>query len=172
MWPWWERQSWSKFASHYTRKINGVNECKINVRLHEFLHGMKQINVPLSLRLFSKTTSWSRLDIKSETVALWVLTTVRYPHESKILEMAFGWGPSHIWFPATLRGGGACHHGTWFWKCLGMPFEYFFWALVLYGHGSWLVCEAVLNHDIQCQLPNWMTFSQLRQFLIQSKDTH
>ena len=34
------------------------------------------------------------------------------------------------------------------------------------------MCKVALNHDIECQLLDWMTFSELRQLLIQSKYIH
>ena len=71
-------------------------------------------------------------------------------------------------------------HCTWghattlhdFRSVLGQHLETFFELSQFHGHGSWVRCEVVLNHDVQCQLLNWMTFSQLRQPLTHSKYIH
>ena len=68
-------------------------------------------------------------------------------------------------------------HYTWglvttlhdFGSVLGRPLDTFLGLSQFHGQGSWPVCEVGLNQDIQCQLLNWMIFSQWRQFLIQSK---
>ena len=57
-----------------------------------------------------------------ETMELWTLTTVGLvyfimcedPHEYKFVEIAFSWGPTHIWL-----------HITWFWRCVGTVFGHF-----------------------------------------------
>jgi hypothetical protein len=63
----------------------------------------------------------------------------------------------------------ACDHTTWFGSVLGRPLDTSFGLSQFHGHGSMLMCEVALKHDIQCQLLNLMTFSQ---FLIQSKYIH
>ena len=48
------------------------------------------------------------------------------PHESKFIEIAFGWGPNHIWLHTTLED--PWPH-TWFWRHLGTALHTFFWTL-------------------------------------------
>ena len=39
-------------------------------------------------------------------------------HEYTFIEIAFGWGPGHIWLHMTLEGRD--HTTIWFWRCLGI----------------------------------------------------
>jgi hypothetical protein len=65
-----------------------------------------------------------------ETMALRTLTTVDLfysimcedPHESKFIEIVFGWGPSTYDFTLHLR---VPDHTTWLWRCLGTAFGHF-----------------------------------------------
>jgi hypothetical protein len=60
----------------------------------------------------------------------------------ELIEIAFGWGPNHIWLHTTLEG-------LWphyiFWRCLGTAFGHFFGLSQFHSHNSWLVCEVSLN---------------------------
>ena len=86
-----------------------------------------------------------------ETTALWTLTTVGlfyfimrgHPHEHKIVEIAFGWGPIYIWLHTSREGPWPYYmilkvrwDGVW---TLSFPLSR------LHGHGSWLVCEVALS---------------------------
>ena len=86
-----------------------------------------------------------------ETMALRTLTTVDLfyfikcedLHEQKFVEIAFGWGPSHIWLHTTLEGPWPHYmilevswDGLW---TLSFGLSQF------HGHGSWLICEVALT---------------------------
>ena len=66
-----------------------------------------------------------------ETTTLWTLTTVdafylimcEDPREQKFIEIAFGWGPSHIWLHTTLEG--PWPHYMIFGGCVGTAFGHF-----------------------------------------------
>ena len=68
------------------------------------------------------------------------------PRDRKFIEIAFGWGPGHIWLHTTLEGSWpdymileVCWDGLW---TLSFGLSQF------HGHGSWLVCEVALKvHD-------------------------
>ena len=88
-----------------------------------------------------------------ETMVLRMLTTVNLfyfimcedPHEEKFIEIAFGWGPGHIWLHNTLEG--PCPH------CMILEVTWdddglctlSFGLSQFHGHGSWLMCEVALN---------------------------
>ena len=65
-----------------------------------------------------------------ETMALRTLTIIdlfyfimyEEPHEQTFIEIAFGWGPGHIWVHATIEG--PWPH-TWCWRRFGMAFGHF-----------------------------------------------
>ena len=65
-----------------------------------------------------------------EIVALQTFTTVDLfyfimgwgPAWMKFIEIAWGWGPSHVWLQTTLE---VHDHITWFWRCLEMAFGHF-----------------------------------------------
>jgi hypothetical protein len=65
-----------------------------------------------------------------KTMALWKLITIdlfyfiicENPHEYKLIEKAFGWGPGPIWLHTTLM---IHDHTTWFWRCGGKAFGHF-----------------------------------------------
>jgi hypothetical protein len=78
-----------------------------------------------------------------------------HSHESKFNEIAFGWGPNHIWLHTTLEDPWphymmleVCGDGLW-----TLSFE----LSQSHGHGSWLMCEVAnsqlhiiyFNHNIQ-----------------------
>ena len=80
-----------------------------------------------------------------ETMALWMLTTIGLfyfticedPREYEFIEIAFGWGPGHIWLHTTLEDPfphymilEACWDGLW---------ALSFGLSQLHGHGSWLM---------------------------------
>ena len=50
------------------------------------------------------------------------------PHEHKFIEIAFGWGPGHIWLHTTLEGPWP-HNMILEVHVLGRPLDTFFWAL-------------------------------------------
>jgi hypothetical protein len=88
-----------------------------------------------------------------ETTTLRTLTTIGLlcfimcedPHEHNFIEIAFGWGPSHIWLHTTPPEGPVTYdftlhhprvrvrdHATWLWRCVwdGLG-TLFFWALIM-----------------------------------------
>jgi hypothetical protein len=174
----WERWSQSKFASHYIWGTNGVSECKINVIWVGFLHGIKWIMFHGHLDYFQKPPLGGRPNMKSETLAFRNLTIVH------LLYFIMCENPTWIVIPWNkIWWRGRLHmiaHYTWghvttlheFGIVLGQPLDSSFGLSQFHVHGSWLVCEVALNHDMQCQLLNWITFSHLRQFLVQSKYIH
>ena len=65
------------------------------------------------------------------------------PHEEEFIEIAFSWGPGHIWLHTTLEGPWPYHmilevswDGLW---TLSFGLSQF------HGHGSCLVCEVALT---------------------------
>ena len=63
-----------------------------------------------------------------ETMALWMFTTMcEDPHELKFIEIAYGWGPGHIW----LYTGGAVTTRHGFRGVLGQPWDTLFWAITI-----------------------------------------
>jgi hypothetical protein len=72
-----------------------------------------------------------------ETMALRTLTTVGlfyFHHVYKFIEIAFGWGPSHVWLHTTLEDPWPTLHD--FEGVLGWPLDTFLWALTI--SCSWL----------------------------------
>ena len=55
---WWTRQRWSKFASHYAWRTNGVCGCKMHVKSTWIPTWHWMDHVSWSLGLFSKMVSW------------------------------------------------------------------------------------------------------------------
>ena len=159
LWPlhfkhycWWKRRSWSKFASHYAWRANGVCECKMGVKStwNPTWHHMDHVS--WSLRLFSRT---HLLEIgptqNLETMAFRTLTTIDLfyfilcedLHEQKFIEITFGWGPGHIWLHTPLED--PWPHYMIFnvsWDSLG---TLSFGLSQFHGHGSWLVCGLPFN---------------------------
>ena len=86
-----------------------------------------------------------------ETMALRTLTTIDFfyfimcedPHEYKFVEIAFSWGPSHIWLHTTLEG--ACPHYMILEMSCDSIWTLSFGLSQFHGHDSWLVCEAALR---------------------------
>ena len=119
MWPlhfkhshWWKRQSWSKFTSHYAWGTNGVCECMTDVKSTWIPTWHRKDHVSWSLGLVSRNHVLEvGLTQNRETMALRTLTTIDILyfimcedlHESKFIDIAFGWGPNHIWLHTTLE---------------------------------------------------------------------
>ena len=72
-----------------------------------------------------------------ETMALQTLTTINLfyfimredLHEQKLIEIAFGWGPNHVWLHTTLEDTWPHHmilEVSW-----EQPLDTFFWALAI-----------------------------------------
>ena len=88
-----------------------------------------------------------------ETMALWTLITVGLfycimcedSHKQKVIEIAFGWGPRHIWLHTTLEDPWphhmilvVCWNGLW---------KLFFWALTI--SWSWLLARMWCGPNIR-----------------------
>ena len=91
------------------------------------------------------------LTYNRETMTLQTLTTIGLlyyimcedPHKYKVIVIASGWGPGHIWLHTILKGLWP-HYIT-----LEVSWDSL-WALSFglsqfHGHGSWLVCEVALR---------------------------
>ena len=63
------------------------------------------------------------------TVDLFCFITREDPHEHTFIEMAFGWGPGHIWLQTTLEGPWPHYYD--FGGVLGRPLDTFFWNLTI-----------------------------------------
>ena len=107
-----------------------------------------------------------------ETMAFQMLITVELfyfimcedPHEWKFIEIAFGWGPGHIWFHTTLED-------PWpYYMILEVSWHDLrtlsFGLSQLHGHGSWLVCGVTLRATPKrhkkktCAQKDWTTSSK------------
>ena len=66
------------------------------------------------------------------------------PHEEEFIEIAFSWGPGHIWLHTTCTWGSVTTPHD-FGGVLGRPLDAFFWLSEFHGHGSCLVCEVALT---------------------------
>ena len=126
-------QALSKFASHYAWGTNAVSECKIYVKFTWISIWYQMDHVS-----FSKPPLGGRPNTKLETMALWnfiIFYQVWGPHMNRnSLKEHLVEGPVTYDFTLHLR---AYYHTTWFWKCLGMEFKHFFWALTI--SWSWLL---------------------------------
>ena len=69
------------------------------------------------------TQNWETMATRNLTsVDLSYFIMCEDPYKLRFVDIAFGWGPSHIWFHTTLE---VRDHTTWFWRCLGTSFGYF-----------------------------------------------
>ena len=125
-----ERRSWSKFNLHYTWGTNGVNESKMDVILHGFMHGIKCIMSHGHLSWFLKPPHGLTQNL--ETMPLQDLPTIdlcfhlQGPHINRnTLKLHFVEDPITYDFTLHLR---ARDHTTW---CLEATFRHFFWALTI-----------------------------------------
>ena len=131
---WWKRLSPSKFTSHYSWGTNRVCEYKMDLKV--YMDSYMASNGSCFM------VTWTTFKIHllevgltqtRETMALRMLTTVGLfyfnlcedPHELKFIELAFGWGPGHVWLRTTLRSMTTLHE---FGGVLGRPLLTFFWA--------------------------------------------
>ena len=94
----------------------------------------------------------------STTDIYFILTCVREdPHEQIFIEIAFGWGPGHIWLHTTLGVSVTQKHD--FGGALGQPLDTFVWALTI--SWSWLLArvwhgpELLHDHMIQWNTHNY-----------------
>ena len=174
---WWKRWSRSKFASHYAWGTDGVSKWKINVKSTWNSSWYQIDHVSWSL-ILQKPPLGGRPSTKLETMALWNHTTVDLLYFIMCENPAWiviSW--NSIWLRARLH---MISYYAWglvttlhdFGSVLGWPLDTSFGLSQFHGHVFWLVYELTLNQDIECQLLNWMTFRQLRKFLIQSKHIH
>ena len=134
---WWKRQSRSKFASHIARGTNGIymwmqDGCR--VYMDSYMASNRSCFMVTWFFFFQKPPLDNRWFI--------LFCHVWGPHEQKFIEIAFSWGPSHIWLHITLEGPWPHYmilEVSWdgFWM-LSSGFSQF------HGHGSWLVCEVTL----------------------------
>jgi hypothetical protein len=67
------------------------------------------------------------------------------PHESKIIEIEFGWRPSHIRLHTTLEGPWP-HYMMILEMCWDGLWTHSFGLSQFHGHRSWLMCEVALNY--------------------------
>jgi hypothetical protein len=79
----------------------------------------------------------------SQSFIYYILLAVTKPHEWKIIEIAFGWGPSHIMTSHYTWGSVTTLHD--FGSVLGQPWALFLGFSLFHDHGSWLVCEVALT---------------------------
>ena len=148
----WKRRSRSKFVSHYAWGTNIVYDCKMDVNTT----WIPTLSSNWSCFMVTWTTFKNRvlevsLPQNQETMALRMLTTIDLfcsivcedPHEHEFIEIAFGWGPSHIRPHTKLEGVWphymileVCWDGLW---TLSFGLSQF------HGHRSWLVCEVALR---------------------------
>jgi len=168
---WWRKRSWSKFASHYAWGADGVRECKMDGKIYmvSYMASSGSCFVVTWTILKNYCLEVGRTQNR-ETMAFRILTTVGLfyfimcedPHESKFIEIAFGWGPGHEWLHTTLEGLWphymileVCWDGIW---TLSFGLSQF------HGHCFWLVCEVALPwclcggsqsiHDCNMQRPS------------------
>ena len=74
------------------------------------------------------------------------LTCVRTRMNQKIIEIAFGWVPGHIWL-----------HTTCFWRCVGTTafgHSLSFGLSQFHGHGFWLMCDVALTTQSRQRIKN------------------
>ena len=153
---WWERRSWSKFASHYARRTDGSMWMQDSYMYVKYVKSTwiptwhRMDHVLKSLGLFSKTTSCTMRAWhfeRSQPLVYSIFSCVKEdPHETKFIEIAFVWGPGHIWHHTTLEEGPrphyvileVCWEGLWT-LCFGLS--------QFHGHGSWLACEVTLMYE-------------------------
>jgi len=80
------------------------------------------------------------------------------PYECKFIEIAFGWGPGHIWLQTTLKDPWP-HYMTLELGVSGRPLDTFLWALTI----SW---SRFLAHVWSGpQVPSWLLCKRLRKDL-------
>ena len=99
-------------------------------------HGHLDFNHLLEVGLLQNRDSMALQTLT--TIGLFYYIMCEDPHE-----IAFGWGPGHIWFHTTLEEPQphymileVCWDGLW---ALSFGLSQF------HGRGSWLVCEVALN---------------------------
>ena len=107
--------------------------------LHGFLHGIKWISFMVAWTIFKDHLLEVGLTQNQEIIAFQMLTIVDLfyfitcaggPHEWTFIEIAFGWGPRHIWLRTTLEGPWP-HYIHGFGGTLGRSLDNFFWALTI-----------------------------------------
>ena len=139
----------------YAWGTHGVSECKMDVKSTWICAWHQMDHVSWSLGLFFNNHLLKvGLTQNREIMALWTLTTVDLSyfimcedlHESTFIEIAFGWGLSHIWLHTILEG-------PWpHYMILEVPWDGL-WTLFLgshnfHGHGSWLLCEVAMRLEV------------------------
>ena len=125
---------WASPSSLHTT-LEGLTKY-VNTRwmqsLHGFLHGIQWIMFHGHLDYCQNHLLEVGLTQNQKTVALQTFPTIdlfsfimgRGPTWMKFIDIAFGWGPGHIWLHTTSEGPWP-HHTTWFWRCLGTAFGHF-----------------------------------------------
>jgi hypothetical protein len=91
------------------------------------------------------TRNWKTMALRTlTTIDLFYFIMCEDPHEWKFNEIAFGWGPNHIWLHTTLEGPWphymileVCWDNLWA-LSFGLP--------QFHGHSSRLVGVVALNH--------------------------
>ena len=109
----------SHMTSHYTR--GSVTT------LHDFggVLGWPWDTFFWAVTISSLTQNWETMALRTLTIAdLFYFITCDDPHEWKSIEIAFGWGPGHIWLHTTLHSR-LRDHATWFWRCVGVALGHF-----------------------------------------------
>ena len=75
------------------------------------------------------TQNWETMAFRMFTIVdLFYFNICEDPHEYKSIEIAFGWGPGHIWLHTSIEGPWPLHD---FGGVLGRPLNPFFWALTI-----------------------------------------
>ena len=134
---WWKRQSEPKFASHCAWGTNGVRECKMDVSLHGFLHGIEWIMFHGHLDDFQKPPLGGRPNPKTGD------PSTPNAHNRGFSLFYHGWGPtwmeihwnsiwlrvrSHMTSHDTCRSVTTLHDVG---GVLGRPLDTFFWYVFL-----------------------------------------
>ena len=135
---WWERQSWSKFTSHYTWGTNRVCERKMDVQSTCIPPWHQMNHVSWSLGLFSKPPLGGRPNTKPGNHG------TPTAHTRWFILIYHAWRPAWIeihWNSIQLRTQShMTSHYTWrpvttlhddFRGVLGRPLDTFFWALTI-----------------------------------------
>ena len=119
--------------AHYAWGINGVCQCKMDVKSTWISIWHRMDHVSWSLGLFSNNhllevglTQTGR-PCHSECL-LWLIYSIfimcEDSHENKFVEIVFDWGLTYIWLHSTLEGLWP-HYSTCFWRCLQTAFGNF-----------------------------------------------
>ena len=108
--------------------LRATSHVRLRARVHAFLHGIKWTVFHGHLDYFQEPPLGGRPDIKtgrpwhsecSQSLVYFILFLLW-------IEIAFGWGPGHIWLHTTLEGPWPQYMIS---EVSGQPLHTFFWAL-------------------------------------------